>query len=108
MPDKNLRSLQPHDLIQLLEGVPVPLFVKNTQGHVIYANRTWRQSMAPALGGSPAAAVSDVLSAEQLASFHQRDLEAFSAGTTVTHEDEVKGNGQHKRTPYPDHVGSPF
>ncbi len=94
MPDKNLRSLGTQELIQLLEMAPVPLFVKDTQGHVIYVNQSWRQSMAPALGGTSAATASDVLSKQQLDYFHERDIEAFSSGNALTLEDVVRGNGQ--------------
>ena len=94
MPDKNLRSLGTQELIQLLEMAPVPLFVKDTQGHVIYVNQSWRQSMAPALGGTSAASASDVLSKEQLDYFHERDIEAFSSGSALTLEDVVRGNGR--------------
>ncbi|CAM8665832.1 COG5001 Predicted signal transduction protein containing a membrane domain, an EAL and a GGDEF domain [Comamonadaceae bacterium] len=94
MPDKNLRSLGTQELIQLLEMAPVPLFVKDTQGHVIYVNQSWRQSMAPALGGTSAATASDVLSKQQLDYFHERDIEAFSSGKALTLEDVVRGNGQ--------------
>ncbi len=94
MPDKNLRSLGTQELIQLLEMAPVPLFVKDTQGDVIYVNQSWRQSMAPALGGTSAATASDVLSKQQLDYFHERDIEAFSSGKALTLEDVVRGNGQ--------------
>lgn len=94
MPDKNLRSLGTQELIQLLEMAPVPLFVKDTQGHVIYVNQSWRQSMAPALGGTSTAGASDVLSKQQLDYFHKRDIEAFSSGNALTLEDVVRGNGQ--------------
>ncbi|TAF87378.1 MAG: diguanylate cyclase, partial [Curvibacter sp.] len=94
MPDKNLRSLGTQELIQLLEMAPVPLFVKDTQGHVIYVNQSWRQSMAPALGGTSTAGASDVLSKQQLDYFHKRDIEAFSSGKALTLEDVVRGNGQ--------------
>jgi len=95
MPDKFLRTLQQHDLIRLLEGVPVPLFVKDAQGHVVYVNQCWRESMAPALGGAPTDRVGDILSEEQLVFFHRRDLEAFGTGSAVTHEDVLQVGYQH-------------
>jgi len=94
MPDKSLHTLEARELIQLLNAVPVPVFVKDTQGHVIYVNQSWSESVAPALGGSATTTVSEVLSAEQLNFFYARDLEAFTHGLPVTKEDDVLGTGQ--------------
>ena len=96
MPDKSLHTLDAPELIQLLNAVPVPVFVKDTQGKVIYVNQAWTASVAPALGGTSTTAVSEVLSAEQLAFFYTRDLEAFACGQPVVKEDDVLGTGQQR------------
>lgn len=94
MPDKSLQTLGAPELIQLLDAVPVPVFVKDTQGNVIHVNPAWNESVAPALGGSATTAVSEVLSPELLAFFYTRDLEAFAEGQPITKEDDVVGTGQ--------------
>jgi diguanylate cyclase (GGDEF)-like protein/PAS domain S-box-containing protein len=94
MDHNNLLPLGTGQLIQLLDAVPVPVFLKDPSGQVIFVNRVWQEQMAPALGGTPSAAPLELLGEAQLAEFHLRDLEAFRSGQALTHEDRVRGTGQ--------------
>lgn len=41
-----INTLPPGDLQRLLDAVPVPLFIKNAQGEVLFLNQAWRNTLA--------------------------------------------------------------
>ncbi|MDR7308807.1 EAL domain-containing protein [Rhodoferax saidenbachensis] len=89
MSNSRLDTLPPSDLQRLLNAVPVPLFIKNASGEVLYLNAEWKQALG--LGHGPLAAADKprFFSPEQMAAFAAQDQVAFALRHTVTNEDEV-------------------
>ena len=89
MPASLIQKLPPADLQRLLDAVPVPLFVKNAQGQVLFLNQAWRSTLA--LGDGPLApgASETFFTAEQMAEFAAQDSKAFTQGHAISNDDLV-------------------
>lgn len=93
-----LRVLPPADLQRLLDAVPVPLFVKNAQGEVLFLNQAWRNTLA--LGDTPLAphAEAAFFTPAQMAHFAAQDRTAFTQGHAISNEDLVwRADAVHRR-----------
>ena len=86
------------ELLRLLDAVPVPLFLKNAQGHVLFLNQAWHRRLGlghDALAPHTAAAF---FTPQQMERFAAQDRVAFAQGYPVSSEDEVHpGKSQHVR-----------
>eukprot|EP01041_Mallomonas_annulata_P024811 gene24811-45695_t len=98
MPASLINTLPPGDLQRLLDAVPVPLFIKNAQGEVLFLNQTWRNTLA--LGDAPMAPSTDAafFTPAQMARFAAQDQAAFAQGHTISNEDLVwQADAVHRR-----------
>ena len=98
MPASLINTLPPGDLQRLLDAVPVPLFIKNAQGEVLFLNQTWRNTLA--LGDAPMAPSTDAafFTPAQMARFAAQDQAAFAQGHAISNEDLVwQADAVHRR-----------
>ena len=114
MPNTNLGGLTEAQLKALLDSVPVPVFVKNSQGDVVLVNQAWEAAMGVSLGDlnngngiffTPA----------QMAIFRKRDLEAFAARRAIDFQEAYRSAhlpgsrmGQTSIRPLYDNTGAPL
>ena len=99
MPDSPFHSLPLADLQRLLDAVPVPLFIKNARGEVLFLNQTWRNTLGL---GDEALAPSDdapLFTPAQMARFAEQDRAVFANGTLATKEDNLvwQDDAEHSR-----------
>lgn len=93
-----MSSLPAGDLQRLLDAVPVPVFVKNAQGEVLFLNQAWRDTLA--LGDAPLAPHADAafFTPTQMAHFAAQDRAAFVLGQPISTEDLVlQADAVHRR-----------
>lgn len=98
MPAPSISPIPPDDLQRLLDAVPVPLFVKNAQGEVLFLNQAWRNTLA--LGDAPLAPRADAafFTPAQMAHFAVQDRVAFTQGQPLSSEDLVwQADAVHRR-----------
>jgi diguanylate cyclase (GGDEF)-like protein/PAS domain S-box-containing protein len=98
MSNSRLDSLSPSDLQRLLNAVPVPLFVKNASGEVLYLNAQWKEALGLGPGPLEPTDQPTLFSPQQMAKFAEQDQVAFALRHTVTTEEVVwRGDLQHSR-----------
>ncbi|MFM6990745.1 MAG: EAL domain-containing protein [Rhodoferax sp.] len=84
-----LNTLSPSDLQRLLDAVPVPLFVKNASGEVLFLNQTWRGTLG--LGEEALAPRDDaaLFTPTQMARFAEQDRLVFAQRHAMTKEEDL-------------------
>ncbi|MFY8043290.1 MAG: PAS domain-containing protein, partial [Rhodoferax sp.] len=97
MPTSQINTLSKEELQQLLDAVPVPLFVKDAHGRVLFLNQLWRNLLAPGMGAGSPSTKSLRFTPEELAQFAAQDQAAFAQGHAVSHEGVVlQSNAVHR------------
>jgi len=98
MPTSQINTLSKEELQHLLDAVPVPLFVKDAHGRVLFLNQLWRNLLAPGMGAGSPSTKSLRFTPEELAQFAAQDQAAFAQGHAVSHEGVVlQSNAVHRR-----------
>jgi diguanylate cyclase (GGDEF)-like protein/PAS domain S-box-containing protein len=94
MPASPINTLSQTDLQRLLDAVPVPLFIKNASGEVLFLNQTWRHTLG--LGDDALAPRDDaaLFTPAQMARFAEQDRLAFAQGSALTKEEDLVWNAE--------------
>ena len=99
MPDSPFHTLPLTDLQRLLDAVPVPLFIKNARGEVLFLNQTWRTTLG--LGDEALAPRDDapLFTPAQMARFAEQDRAVFANGTLASKEENLvwRDHTEHSR-----------